>query len=66
VATPSTSLVNARLGFDANKWDVSLFVNNLLDSHPMLAAQQFSPTSSLVTYSTFRPRTVGLSVSKGF
>jgi iron complex outermembrane recepter protein len=66
VATPSTSLVNARLGFDANKWDVSLFVNNLLDSHPMLAAQQFSPTSSLVTYSTFRPRTVGLSVSKSF
>jgi iron complex outermembrane recepter protein len=66
VATPSTSLVNARLGFEANRWDVSLFVNNLLDSHPMLAAQQFSPTSSLVTYSTFRPRTVGLSVSKGF
>jgi outer membrane receptor protein involved in Fe transport len=66
VATPSTSLVNARIGFEADKWDVGLFVNNLFDSHPLLAAQQFSPASSFITYSTFRPRTVGLSVTKGF
>jgi outer membrane receptor protein involved in Fe transport len=63
VATPATHLFNARLGVLSGRLDVSLFVNNLFNSHPLLAAQQFSPTSSLLTYSSFRPRTVGLFVS---
>ena len=62
---PSTQMVNARVGFSIDKWDLGLYVNNLLDSHPLLGGYGeafYSPT----TYSTFRPRTIGLSANVGF
>ena len=61
VADPATHLVNARVGYEAGKASFELFVNNLLNSHPLLNAYQDEANSNLVTYSTFRPRTVGLS-----
>jgi hypothetical protein len=33
---PSTNVLNARLGVTIGKLDLSLFVNNLLNSHPLL------------------------------
>ena len=62
---PATNLVNARLGWAIEKWDLGLYVNNLLDSHPLLGGYGeafFNPT----TYSTFRPRTIGLSANVRF
>ena len=63
---PPTHLVNARLGYTRNKLDVTLFCNNLFNSLPELGAFQLPATSNLVTYNTFRPRTIGLSVNYGF
>jgi iron complex outermembrane recepter protein len=63
---PPTHLVNARLGYTRDKLDVTLFCNNLFNSLPLLGAFQLPATSDLVTYNTFRPRTIGLSVNYGF
>ena len=62
---PATTLVNARLGYLFEKWDLGLFVNNLLDSHPLLGGYG-EAVASPTTYSTFRPRTVGLSANVQF
>ena len=62
---PSTNLVNARLGLAKDKWDVTLFVNNVFNSHPLLDRYGQS-TVEEVTYGTFRPRTVGLTANYVF
>jgi iron complex outermembrane recepter protein len=66
VPDPVTHLYNARIGTTLNQVDVSLFVNNLFNTHPELAAYQVSPTSPFITNTTFRPRTFGLSASVAF
>ena len=63
VANPATRLLNARLGLLSGRLDANLFVNNLLNSHPLLAAQEFAPTSKFLTYSSFRPRTIGIALT---
>jgi iron complex outermembrane recepter protein len=65
-ADPPTHLFNARLGYTQGKRDVTLFAQNVFNSRPMLGAFQYPATSNLVTYQTFRPRTVGLSFNWGF
>jgi len=65
-ADPATNRVNARIGYKRGTLDVSLFVDNALNSHPVLGEQAFPPTVPLITASTFRPRTVGLSATLGF
>jgi hypothetical protein len=42
---------------------VSLFVNNVFDSHPLLGG---FTVDKLITYSTLRPRTVGLTANYAF
>jgi iron complex outermembrane receptor protein len=67
VADPPTHLFNVRLGATMDKWDFTLFVDNLFNSHPLLGASSlFSATSNLLTDSTLRPRTVGLSANFEF
>lgn len=66
VPDPPTHLTNLRLGYTRDKMDVSLFVDNLFNTHPLLGQYGFVPTSSLFSYSTFRPRTVGLAVNFEF
>lgn len=66
VANPATNLVNLRLGEKTRAVDVSFFVENLFNSHPLLDAYQAAPTENLITYSTFRPRTAGLSANVEF
>jgi|HubBroStandDraft_4_1064222.scaffolds.fasta_scaffold01962_12 iron complex outermembrane receptor protein len=66
VPDPPTHLFNARLGYTRHKFDVTLFVENAFNSHPLLSAFQGPATSNLLTYNTFRPRTVGLAIDYGF
>jgi iron complex outermembrane recepter protein len=59
-ANPSTNVVNLRAGIRWPRYDVSLFVNNVTDSLPILYRTQDTPTSTLFYGKTFRPRTVGV------
>jgi iron complex outermembrane recepter protein len=65
-ADPPTHLFSARLGYSRNKVDVSLYVDNLLNSHPLLGKFLWSSSSTLVAYDTFRPRTIGVTANVGF
>jgi outer membrane receptor protein involved in Fe transport len=65
VELPQTNLLNFRLGTRfANGLDLSLFVKNLLDSHPVLSRTQVGSNLDLI-YSdrTFRPRTIGITIN---
>jgi len=66
VADPPTHLFNLRAGIAVNSWDLTFFVDNVFNSHPLLATFQISPTADAVTASTFRPRTAGLSINYSF
>jgi iron complex outermembrane recepter protein len=68
VANPPTHLTNARLGYknDTDKLNVAFFLNNAFNSHPVLGAYQNAANAELLTYNTFRPRTLGLSVDYAF
>ncbi len=63
---PPTHLYNARVGYKRKQMDVSLFVNNLLNSTPALSKYQGYSISDLITYTTFRPRTLGLTATYDF
>lgn len=65
-ADPATSLFNARLGYIRDKLDISLYVNNVFDAHPLLGKFLWSTSSTLIAYDTFRPRTVGLTANLQF
>jgi outer membrane receptor protein involved in Fe transport len=61
---PSTNLLNLRAAFQRPSYDVALFVNNALDSRPTILRRYDGPggwpPGALAT--TFRPRTMGLSI----
>jgi outer membrane receptor protein involved in Fe transport len=66
VADPATHLYNARAGYTINKVDLTCFVNNIANNTPALSKYQGNGGSSLITYTTFQPRTIGLSVNYAF
>lgn len=57
--------VSARLGVRNGPLDVSLFVNNLLDSRDIVGKLNFAPSERLLIQ-TFRPRTWGLTAGYRF
>jgi outer membrane receptor protein involved in Fe transport len=68
---PATTFVSLRAGTAYRKWNVSAFVDNLFDTHPLLPpggpnghsdADPSAPPSQgvLVRSYTFRPRTIGI------
>jgi outer membrane receptor protein involved in Fe transport len=65
----ATTFVSARAGTKISNLSLELFIDNLLDSHTITnishttqdGAGPQPPVSPLYTYSTFRPRTLGLS-----
>ena len=61
VPDPSTNLLNLRAAFQHPSYEVALFLNNALDSRPVLLQNFFAPAGAAAT--TLRPRTVGLSAS---
>jgi iron complex outermembrane receptor protein len=65
-ADPTTHLFNARMGATIDKVDVTLFVDNVFNSHPKLGQIQYAVTSDFLTLATFRPRTMGLSFNVDF
>ena len=60
---PAVTEVNLRVGMRMAGFDASMFVNNLMDSAPLLRKSHDTQTSPLFYYQTIRPRTVGLTLS---
>ena len=54
----ATYLTNFRVGIQLGDWDVSAFVDNAFDSHPVL-----NRTSPLWYDTTFQPRTFGITAT---
>jgi iron complex outermembrane receptor protein len=63
---PPTHLTSLRASYTRNTTEVALFANNVFNSHPLLSKFNYTPSSDLFTYSTFRPRTLGVSLNVGF
>ena len=64
VPDPSTNILNLRATLRRASYDIAVFANNALDSRPTIVRRYDDnpwPPSAYAT--TFRPRTVGLSVS---
>jgi len=59
-ANPSTNLLNLRATTVWSDFELSLFVNNALDSQPTLQVRNHVSTDSLLYATTFRPRTIGM------
>ncbi|KUR79803.1 TonB-dependent receptor [Novosphingobium sp. FSW06-99] len=60
---PSTFQASVRAGMTFGPLDVALFVNNLLNAHPMLYRNHEDAQTPLYEATTFRPRTFGLSLN---
>ena len=56
----ATHLVNLRAGVQISGFDISLFANNLFDSHPRLTRNNLANGALLFFSTTFTPRTIGL------
>jgi iron complex outermembrane receptor protein len=63
---PATHLYNARAGYTINKLDLTFFINNIGNNTPALSKYQGNSVSNLITYTTFRPRTIGLTANFSF
>ena len=58
---PAYDLLNLRLGFLNERWDIAFFVNNATDERAFLALDQERGTRARVGYLTNQPRTIGVS-----
>ena len=58
---PAYNLMNLRLGFLNERWDIALFINNATDERAFLALDQERGTRARVGYLTNPPRTIGVS-----
>lgn len=65
---PAYRLVNARLGFTTDRWNVALFVDNLLNEHAELSVtnDEGADIPWLERITTTRPETIGVDVSTHF
>ena len=65
---PQTNLLALRLGTRfTNSVDLSLFVKNVLDAHPVLSRNQTGSNLDLIYADrTFRPRTIGVTITSRF
>ena len=59
---PAYQLVNLRFGVSHDRWEASLFVNNIADERALLALDQERGTRARVGYLTNQPRTVGVNL----
>lgn len=61
---PATTLLNLRTGVRLKRdIDVSLFVNNVTNSHPVLSLYHDLPGTQMYRAGSFRPRTFGLTAT---
>ncbi len=63
---PATNLLALRLGVSLERWDIAVFANNLLDTHPQLNLQHQDASTALFEATTLRPRTVGMAANYKF
>ena len=63
IAPAATNFVSVRTGVLLGPANVSLFVDNLLDSAPLLDRAHQDSDTLLFTQTTARPRTIGLTVT---
>jgi iron complex outermembrane recepter protein len=63
VSDPATNMVNLRTGLRFTNLDVSLFLDNALNSHPQLSLEHTNPGDPRFQAVTFRPLTLGLTAS---
>ena len=63
---PSYDLLNLRVGFVNERWDVAFFVNNVTDERALLALDQERGTLARVGFLTNPPRAVGVSARVQF
>ena len=66
VSDPSTNMLNMRAGVRFTHLDLSLFMNNALNSHPQLSLEHTNPGDPRFSAVTFRPLTVGVTASVKF
>jgi iron complex outermembrane receptor protein len=65
-ANPSTSVLNLRGMAVWSEFELSLFINNALNSRPTLQVRNHVSTDTLLYATTFRPRTIGLAAKWQF
>lgn len=63
---PAYDLLNLRVGFLHEQWDVALFLNNATDERALLALDQERGTLARVGYLTNQPRTFGINTRVRF
>ena len=63
---PAYDILNLRLGVRRNRWDVSLYGNNLTDERALLALDRERGTRARIAYLTNPPRTFGISARVDF
>ncbi|HEX4953098.1 MAG TPA: TonB-dependent receptor [Thermoanaerobaculia bacterium] len=63
---PAYDLLNLRVGFLNDQWDVALFINNVTDERALLALDQERGTRARVGFLTNQPRTFGASARVKF
>ena len=63
---PAYDIVNARIGVKQEKWDFSLYGNNLTDERAFLALDRERGTRARIGYLTNQPRTFGTSLRVNF
>ena len=66
VPNPETNLVNLKIGLEFDGVEAAFFVNNLTNEQPFLYKNVDVPGSNIIAYSTFRPRTFGVSLDYFF
>lgn len=63
---PAYDLLNLRVGLRRNRWDVSLFLNNVTDERALLSFDQERGTRARIAYMTNPPRTFGVTTRLNF
>ena len=63
---PAYDLANLRAGVRRNKWDISVFVNNLTDERALLSFDRERGTRARIGFLTNQPRTFGVSTRLDF
>jgi len=63
---PATNLASIRASTKVGRAEVTLFVENLFDSHPLLDLDHQDQSTLLYEAATLRPRTIGVSMSYSY
>ena len=63
VPDQATNQLSLRAGMSLAKWDIAVFANNVLNSHPQLNLQHEDSSTLLYEATTLRPLTIGIAAS---